>query len=405
MQNQTTPFLSRPWMRLAICFIAALGLFCDNLQAGGMLGIVAKQPSEGRFVKTKRGYMVPYTTKIPGSEVEFEMLPIPGGKFKMGSPDSEDKRNKDEGPQFEVTVEPFWMGKYEVTWSEYKRYMALHDIFKDFQTHKMRPVTDENKADAITAPSNLYDPSFTFESGEDPRQPAVTITQYAAKQYTKWLSGITGDFHRLPGEAEWEYACRAGTTTAYSFGDDPKKLGDYAWHYDNSDDRTHKVGQKLPNPWGLYDMHGNVAEWVLDQHSEDAYSKFHNKSVAALAAIQWPTQLEERIVRGGTWEFDPEQCRSASRFVSADEEWKDEDPNIPLSPWWYTTSPATGVGFRIMRPLNPPMVRKDRDKFWDADLDEIKDDVLFRINEEGRGALGIVGKDLPAAIEELKSKE
>jgi formylglycine-generating enzyme required for sulfatase activity len=82
----------------------------------------------------------------------------------------------------------------------------------------------------------------------------------------------TGRFYRLPSEAEWEYACRAGTTTAYSFGDDPPKLGEYAWYFDNSDDAYHEVGQKQPNPWGLFDMHGNVAEWVLDAHDKGFYA-------------------------------------------------------------------------------------------------------------------------------------
>ena len=205
-------------------------------------GIVKEKPAEGRFVETDQGYMVPYTATIPGTDVTFEMVPIPGGKFQMGSPEDEEDRRDDEGPQFEVTVQPFWIGKHEVTWAEYKKYMELDKHFKSFQQAKTRIINDENRQDAITAPSSLYDPSFTFEAGEEPNEPAATMTQYAAKQYTKWLSLLSGPFYRLPYEAEWEYACRAGTTTAFYFGDDPDELEEHAWYYDNSDELRHAVG-------------------------------------------------------------------------------------------------------------------------------------------------------------------
>ncbi len=364
-------------------------------------GLVKQRPAEGRFVETDQGFMVPYKATIPGTEATFEMTPVPGGVFTMGSPASETNRSDDEGPQFEVKVEPFWMGTYEITWSEYMPYMALHDIFKGFQTHSLRPITPEREAYVITAPSNLYDPSFTFVHGSKPRQPAVTMSQYAAKQYTKWLTGLTGQFHRLPSESEWEYACRAGSATAFHFGDDPSAFDEYGWYFDNADETTHEVGQKKPNAWGLYDMHGNVGEWVLDQHVKDHYQKFAGKSVAAADAIAWPTKLYPRVVRGGSWDRDPEDCRAAARQRSDDDEWREEDPNFPQSPWWFTSGPALGVGFRIIRPLSAPPPA-ERSKYWEADIEQIREDVRFRIDEEGRGARGVADPTLPQDIQKLQ---
>jgi formylglycine-generating enzyme required for sulfatase activity len=298
---------------------------------------------------------------------------------------------------------PFWMGKYEVTWAEYKRYIALYGIFKEFQIRKQRLVTADNKADAITAPTELYDPSFTYEHGEDPQLPAVTMTQYAARQYTKWLSAITGQFYRLPSEAEWEYACRAGAKTAYSFGDDPSDLGDYAWYYDNADEKPHKVGQKKPNPFGLYDMHGNVAEMVLDQMFPDGYARFAGKTVTAADALMWPTKLVPRVVKGGSFEDDADALRSAARLPTQEREWKMEDPNLPLSPWWFTSDPTRGVGFRIMRPLDEPATKAERLKAWEPDAEETIEAINNRMSE-GRGVMGLVDKELPAAIKKLESK-
>ncbi len=396
-------FFSHLGSPLVACTVALLlGVTAANAEELPT-GLVKEQPASGRFVKTEQGYMVPYTVTIPGSKAKYTMLPIPGGVLQMGSPRKEAKREANEGPQFEVTLEPFWIGKYEVTWAEYMKYMSMHDIFKDFETHKMRLITDKHKADVITAPSNLYDPSFTFVNGEAPDLPAVTMSQYAAKQYTKWLSLMTGRFYRLPSEAEWEYACRGGTTTAYHFGDDASVLTKYGWFYDNANETTHPIGQKLPNPWGLYDMHGNVAEWVFDALLKDGYKQFAGKKLAMEEAIAWPKKLYPRVSRGGNWDLDAEDCRSAARLGSNDDDWRAEDPNIPLSPWWFTSGPALGVGMRLVRPLGV-VEGKDRDRYWEAALEQIREDVGYRIDEEGRGARGFVDPQLPAAIEKLKDK-
>jgi formylglycine-generating enzyme required for sulfatase activity len=327
------------------------------------------------------------------------MEPIPGGEFVMGSPEGEPGRDDQmEGPQRRFRVDPFWMAKCEVTWAEYKQYMQTYHAFKKFEELGLRKVTDENRIDAITSPTPLYEPDFTFEYGEDDEQPAVTITQYSSKQYSKWLSAVTGQQFRLPTEAEWEYACRAGTTTAYYFGDDASKLSDYAWFSGNSSDEgTRKVGQKEPNAWGLYDMHGNAAEWVLD-----AYEPYRASDSELNAARDWVRSetLDPRIVRGGSWEFDAAACRAASRFPSDTTSWKETDPNLPKSPWWFTDDPARGVGFRLVRPLQT-VPREAMEEFWRIDNEDTKYDVADRLSE-GRGVLGIVDKDLPEAISKLE---
>ena len=137
------------------------------------------------------------------------------------------------------------------------------------------------------------------------------------------------------------------------------ELEDYAWFYDNSDEAYHKVGQKKPNAWGLYDMHGNVSEWVLDQYTLDFYGK--DKSELSLNPLAIPTTLFPRVVRGGSWDSDPEQCRSSSRAPS-DPSWQDQDPQIPKSIWYHTD--ALHVGFRIIRPLEEPTEQDKKDN-WD----------------------------------------
>ncbi|NOY41210.1 MAG: formylglycine-generating enzyme family protein [Planctomycetes bacterium] len=390
-----------PRRSLFLTLVLALSLTLSCFSPGhAETGIVTAEPAEGRSVKTAIGLMVPYGQTIPGSKAKFEMLPIPGGKASIGSPASEADRNDDEGPIFQVEVEPFWMGKYEVTWAEYHEFMKLCNVFEQFDDLGIRQITKENEVDAITAPSKLYEPGFTYQSGEEPNLPAVSMSQYSAKQYTKWLSLLTGNFYRLPTEAEWEYACRAGTTTAYSFGDDPDKIGEYAWHTDNSDWEAHPVGEKKPNPWGLYDMHGNAAEWVLDEYDAKHYASFAGRLTSAKEAVRWPTVLFPRVLRGGSWDEEIRACRSASRGQSSDDDWRSYDPNSPQSPWWFASDESQIVGFRIVRPLAAPP-REEWAKYWDADLEEISRVTNLRIDEEGRGERGIVDPDLPKAIKQL----
>ncbi len=164
--------------------------------------------------------------------------------------------------------------------------------------------------------------------------------------------------------AEWEYAARAGTTTAYFFGDDKSKLGEYAWFEQNSDFKYQKVGKKKPNPWGLYDMCGNVVEWVLDQYDPDYY-----KQCAGNGGIVDPwnkaTKPYPHSVRGGSWDDEAGMCRSAARRGS-DRSWKMQDPQLPKSIWYF--SDAQFVGFRIVRPLKVPPPEQMQ-KYWTSGVE------------------------------------
>lgn len=298
-----------------------------------------------------------YMESISSTDVTFQMLPIPAGEFLIGSPENEEKREVDEGPQQILKIDAFYMMETEMTWD-------LFELFID--TEKSALVgysTDDSKvkADAVTRPSTPYlDPSF----GMGKRNfPAISMTQFAALNFCKWLSEVTGKFYRLPTEAEWEYACKAGTTTVYSFGDSVDQLGDYAWFWDNSDDRYHEVAQKKPNPWGLYDMHGNVAEWTMDQYQEDYYASLKG---GAINPWRIPTNLHPRSVKGGSWDDDPEALRSSSRLMS-DRDWQKRDPQIPKSFWWNTDAPF--LGLRVIRPAKE-MTKEEVEEFFSMALDE-----------------------------------
>ena len=306
--------------------------------------------------------MKPYAEPLEHTELQIEMVPIPGGTFSMGSPESEEDRNEDEGPQREVEVSPFWIGKYEITWDQYDTWSEEMDQLRR-KMFSIKANARDAAVDGISKPTEPYtDMSFGMGKGE---YPAICMTQHAARTFCKWLSAKTGRYYRLPTEAEWEYACRAGTTTAYSFGDDPDELEDHAWFFDNSDDTYQEVGQKEANPWGLFDMHGNVAEWVLDQYDESYYGQKNN----VVDPLNVPNKLYPRVVRGGGWDDDPEMLRSAARKGSSDE-WKKQDPQIPRSIWYHTD--ALGVGFRVVRPLVDPSDQEKADK-WEKTAPEQKD--------------------------------
>ena len=221
------------------------------------------------------------------------------------------------------------------------------------------------------------------------------MTNYAAKQYTKWLSGVTGVQYRIPTEAEWEYAARAGSTTAYCFGDDTRELERFAVY--SKPDGAAVVGTKEPNRFGLYDMHGNVWEWTVEQYSPKGYQVPAGGSFVAHENTQWPTTSSSLSARGGCWSDGANQVRSAVRLGSDKDAWSEQDADLPMSPWWHTSDPSRMVGMRVVRSAQL-LKEEEIQHFWEAGVQEIQDDVNARL-QEGRGILGLPA---PEALHELK---
>ncbi len=286
-----------------------------------------------------------YTNTIPGTNVSYRMLPVRGGEFLMGSPANEAGRKPDESPQRRVHIEPFWIGTCEVTWNEYEIFLYRANGMRRYNTVDRDPYTN-TLADAVAMPSMPY-VEMSMGLGRE-GYPVINMTQHGANKYCQWLSALTGHYYRLPTEAEWEYACRAGRTNRYSFGDDDGQLFEYAWFERNSQFKYQKVGRKKPNAWGLYDMHGNVAEWTLDGYGAQTYATLTDGVIDPYVR---GTKPYPHVVRGGSWKDDAARLRSASRHFS-DPKWKAADPSYPKSAWHMVE--ADFVGFRIVRPLRLP---------------------------------------------------
>lgn len=294
-----------------------------------------------------------YIEQIQGNDYKLPMQFIPSGSFTMGSPKFEKGHFGDEGPQHKVSVDGFWMGQFEITWDLYNLFVS-----RELDGNQISNAEDSEVSIDVDGISGATTPyvEMSFGMGID-NYPAICMTQLAAVKFCEWLSAMTGRFYRLPTEAEWEYACRAGTETAFSFGDDSSQLEEYAWYAENSNNKYQEVGSKKPNPWGLYDMHGNVAEWTLDHYIPTVYGQ-------RIAGVSNPLAEGQKVypktVRGGSWMDSPNRLRSAARRPST-KKWKKRDPQIPKSKWWHTDAPF--VGFRVVRPLKTPS-EEEQKKYW-----------------------------------------
>ncbi len=256
-----------------------------------------------------------FTQTIPGSTVKFDMVAIPEGEVTIGSPENEAGRDKADQAQKKVKVKRFWMGKCEVTWDEFLPYVFVSQSEVAKFENKLEGIIDK---DGCTHPTKPYG-SVYRDRGEKGSNPAIGMGWPNALNYTKWLSKKTGRHYRLPTEEEWEYACRAGATTTYFWGDDAAQAKEYAWFKDNAGEGTHLVGKLKPNKFGLYDITGNVGEWCL---------KADPKAPG--------------VLRGGAWTEETSKLRSAARMVEV-EEWNENDPQSPQSIWWLSAADFTGL--------------------------------------------------------------
>ncbi len=276
-----------------------------------------------------------FTEQVPGSGVTFRMIALPGGAFTMGSPESEPLRNPDE-VQHKVTIDSFFIAEVEVTWDEYMefyRQTAAEGRSTDTEGSRLK----KEDVDAVTGATPPYGkPDQNWGMGQ---RPAISMSYHAAETYCRWLSQVTGRKYRLPTEAEWEYACRAGTETPYFFEGDPSRfekkglfgskadtavISTYVIYRGNSQSRTQEPEAVQANPWGLKNMSGNVAEFCSDIYEGTT----------------------EHVIRGGSYRDGAAGVRSAARDRTRSEAWLKTDPQMPKSIWWY--SDCFYVGFRVV---------------------------------------------------------
>jgi formylglycine-generating enzyme required for sulfatase activity len=314
--------------RYALAFAPAFLMACASVPAGSEAD--SPKPAMGTVDRIR----------IPGSPVEFTLVYVEGGRTLIGTPAGAADREEDEPEPTDVELSPFWIGQFEVTFDEYAVFR-----FRSRDSDSTRTETGFN-VDAVSRPSPPYeDPSAGLSR---PGFPATGMSQWGALQYTRWLWEKTGDFYRLPTEAEWEHACRLG-------GD--RALDEHAWYLENSGEVLHGVGTKAGDVLGLYDMLGNASEWTLDQYRPD-YGVFLGEQ----PSDPWvrPTSLHPRTVRGGAFDDGPEVLRCGDRLES-NLSWKRRDPQIPKSFWWNTDSAF--LGFRLLRPANQP-TREEAAEFF-----------------------------------------
>jgi len=311
------------------------------------LGVTMAVDSPAPQDRPPKRYTETIITK-DSEELSFEMVLIPRGSFLMGSPVGQPGRSDNEGPQHEVHLDTFYLCTTETTLELFLAYyQETVSAKKDFITgHEEKKNTEQRggDVDAITGPTPVYG---DLTMGYDEKHPAIGMTWHNAMTFCRWLSRKTGKVYRLPTESEWEYACRAGTINVFGFGNDPNRLVDFAWYEANTDSEICEVGKKKPNAWGLYDMLGNVREWVYDFYSPTAYKEAAKNSPAVNP--KGPKTGKVHVARGGDYSSSMEELRCAARAFE-EKWWRSGDPQIPKSEWWLPEMDF--IGFRVARSVD-----------------------------------------------------
>ncbi|GAB5403604.1 MAG: formylglycine-generating enzyme family protein [Aureliella sp.] len=353
----------------------------DESQATPRIGVVVERPQAGRFVKVPDGFMVPYDQKLPGSKLVIRMQPIPGGAFVLPSKVAG-------GSERTVEIQPMWMAQYEVSWKQYSEFMSLYRGIKKIARTKSDIGVDS--VDAVSAPTEIYEPSLHMPFAESPLQPATGMTQYGARQFTKWLSLRSKLQYRLPGEDEWTYACIGGESSALAKPIERAVLERMAC-FDNLPNGAAIAGSFAANAFGLYDMLGNSAEWVITQRGHAITANWPPVRKQLLDAEEGFGQL----ACGGSWMDFPSECQPLSRVVSSGE-WSHGDPNVPLSPYWHAnTEYSATIGFRICRQLKA-IPREEMQQYWDAVSEQVRYDDDIRV-AGGRAARAVITDEIEEA--------
>lgn len=348
----------------------------------------AVKPDSGPYVKSDRGYLIPYEERVPGTNQSIRMIPVPGGTVTLQPPSESPNQARAEGTNLAkpmtVTVAPFWISEAEITMEQFMPYRRLYYQIKKAQWRGDRQPIEFGDVDGISAPSDVYAPDVHFQFAGKPNSPVLSASQFAARQYTKWLSRKVDAEYCLPMRSQWQHACHAKIQAKENHrvggqehgreeeGDSREaahELEQHAVYADNSlSTSTLLVKTKRPNAWGLFDMRGNAAEWVIEDTLPFGLRNGH-------------------VAMGGHFESTADDCQCDSMIRSTDV-WWDEDPDFPRSPWWMTSDEGLMTSFRIVSPL-VALSDEEKRRAWEPDSKSLSDDLRLRLRE-GRGTFGRV---------------